>query len=63
MRLDQKIKQALKNANFPSFSEGKAWKLFKKSEYYRYIKEEKNLSNVAYYSQKFGENIRFLNLF
>ncbi len=63
MRLDQKIQQSLKNANFPHFSEGKAWKFFKRSEYYCYIKEEKNLNNVAYYSQKFGENIRFLNLF
>jgi len=63
MRLDQRIKQSLKNANFPHFAEGKAWKFFKKSEYYRYIKEEKNLNNVSYYSYKFGESIRFLNLF
>ena len=63
MRLDQRIKQSLKNANFPHFAEGKAWKFFKKSEYYRYIKEENNLNNVSYCSYKFGESIRFLNLF
>jgi len=63
MRLDQRIKQSLRNANFPHFAEGKAWKFFKKSDYYRYIKEEKNLNNVSYYSYKFSKSIRFLNLF
>ena len=65
------IKQYLIENSYEHLTEGKAWKFFKKSDYYEYsiddLKElgegEELKENIRSYAHDFGMATRYLNLF
>ena len=65
------IKQHLIENSYPYLAEGKAWKFFKKSDYYKNcIDDLKELGrgdelkeNIRSYAHSFSEATRYLNLF
>jgi len=61
---DKKIKEILKNCSFEI--EGKQWRIFKKSQYYKWIfeiDEEFTLNErVRDFAGQFVQAIRYLNL-
>ena len=67
--LNKKIKKLLCENSFNWITEPKAWKYFRKSEYYKYLiednKERQEQLNecVINYANKFGNDTMFLNLF
>lgn len=69
MNIEQKIKTLLCEQSFNWITKDKAWRFFKRSEYFNYFKQDikgntEELSNCArYYAEKFSSNIRYLNLF